>query len=95
MVLKGLWQFLCYVRKRDTYISNILINNGYGIMHRQDSIFPVGEIQFEGKTFSAPHNPDAYLKDLYRDYMTVPPEEKRKIHAIFVKPELIKKSEED
>lgn len=95
MVLQGLWKFLCSTRKCDTYISNILINNGYGIMHRKDSIFPVGEIQFEGKTFSAPCNPDAYLKDLYRDYMTIPPEEKRKIHAIFVKPELIKKGRED
>ena len=32
----------------------------------------------------APCNPDAYLQDLYRNYMDIPPVEKRKIHAIFV-----------
>ena len=53
-------------------------------MHRQDSIFPLTEITFEGKQFMAPFNPDAYLKDLYRNYMDIPPVEKRKIHAIFV-----------
>lgn len=84
------WAFLCATRKKDTYISNVLINNGYGIMHRQDSIFPLGEIQFEGITFQAPNNPDAYLKDLYKNYMQLPPEDKRKGHAAFLCHELIK-----
>lgn len=87
---KAEWTFLCATRKKDTYISNVLINNGYGIMHRQDSIFPLGEIQFEGITFRAPNNPDAYLKDLYKNYMQLPPEEKRKGHAAFLCHELIK-----
>ena len=34
-----------------TYLSNILINNGYGIMHRKDSVFPLSTITFEGKDF--------------------------------------------
>jgi lipopolysaccharide cholinephosphotransferase len=76
-------------------LSNILINNGYGIMHRQDSVFPLGTITFEGKQFMAPANPDAYLKDLYRNYMEIPPVEKRKIHSIFILPELVKKEEKD
>lgn len=84
------WTWLCATRKKDTYISNVLINNGYGIMHRQDSIFPLGEIQFEGRTFKAPNNPDAYLKDLYKNYMQLPPEEKRRGHAAFLCPELVK-----
>ena len=58
-------------------------------MHRQDSIFPVGTISFEGKTFAAPCNPDAYLSDLYRNYMDIPPKEKQKVHAVFIMPELI------
>lgn len=73
-------------------MSNILINNGYGIMHRNDSVFPLSEITFEGKTFMAPANPDAYLKDLYKNYMDIPPKEKQMIHAIYIHPELIKKS---
>ena len=86
---RALWSIIATLRPKDTYLSNILINNGYGIMHRQDSVFPLGTITFEGKTFSAPANPDAYLSDLYRNYMEIPSEEKRVIHSIFILPELI------
>ena len=55
---------LCLVPPKGTYLSNILINNGYGIMHRKDSVFPLSTITFEGKDFPAPGNVDAYLKDL-------------------------------
>ncbi len=85
----SLWKVLSTLRPKDTYFSNILINNGYGIMHRQDSIFPTSTITFEGKTFRAPANPNAYLSDLYRNYMEIPPEEQRKIHSVFIMSELI------
>ena len=85
-----LWSVLSACCRKDTYISNILINNGYGIMHRQDSVFPLGSISFEGKTFPAPARPDTYLSDLYRNYMDIPPVEKRVIHSIFILPELLK-----
>ncbi len=87
-VFKGLWNILKQTHKNGTYMSNILINNGYGIMHRKDSIFPVTNIVFEGKIFKSPADPDAYLKDLYKNYMDVPPIEKRKIHATYIHPEL-------
>lgn len=64
-LFKGIWAMLCLVRPKGTYLSNILINNGYGIMHRKDSVFPLSTITFEGKDFPAPGNVDAYLKDLY------------------------------
>ena len=70
------------------FYGNIPLNNGYGVMHRNDETWPLGTIQFEGKTFPAPRDVDAYLKDLYRNYMDVPPPEKRKIHAVFVMPQL-------
>ena len=89
IVYKGVWSVLSSFYPKSTYISNILINNGYGIMHRQDSVFPIGSIVFEGKTFSAPANPDAYLSDLYRNYMEIPPVEKRIVHSVFIMPELI------
>ena len=88
LLFRSLWAIAAALRPKDTYISNILINNGYGIMHRQDSIFPLSTITFEGKFFSAPHNPDAYLKDLYRNYMEVPPPKKRIIHSVFILPQL-------
>lgn len=61
-LFKGIWAMLCLVRPKGTYLSNILINNGYGIMHRKDSVFPLSTITFEGKDFPAPGNVDAYLK---------------------------------
>ena len=78
-------------KRKDEFYSNTLNNNGYGIMHRKDSVFPISEIIFEGKPFKAPANPDAYLKDLYKNYMDIPPKDKQKIHAIYIHPELIKK----
>ncbi len=89
LFFKTVWSILGLVCPKKEYMSNILINNGYGIMHRQDAIFPLGTIQFEGITFSAPANPDAYLKDLYKNYMEIPPVEKRVIHSVFIQPELI------
>lgn len=84
-----LWNIACLILKRNTYYSNTLAENGYGIMHRTDSIFPLRPINFEGETFCGPANPDAYLKDLYNDYMQLPPEDKRKGHAVFYMDKLI------
>lgn len=82
------WEAACATRPMNEYISNTLDNNGYGIMHRTDSVFPLSTIAFEGATFSAPANPDAYLRDLYGDYQALPPEEKRHGHAVFFQPDL-------
>ena len=82
------WEVACAARPMNEYISNTLDNNGYGIMHRTDSVFPLSTIAFEGATFSAPANPDAYLRDLYGDYQALPPEEKRHGHAVFFQPDL-------
>lgn len=86
---KLMWKMAFGTRRSGTYMSNILINNGYGIMHRKDRLFPLGTIKFEGKMFAAPHDTDAYLHDLYRNYMDIPPKEKQKVHAVFIMPELI------
>ena len=76
-LFKGIWAMLCLVRPKGTYLSNILINNGYGIMHRKDSVFPLSTITFEGKDFPAPGNVDAYLKDLYKTTWTFLPKRSR------------------
>lgn len=33
-------------------------------------------------------NVDAYLKDLYKNYMDIPPKEKQIVHACYIHPEL-------
>ena len=89
-IFRLIWNILCLICKKGTYLSNILHNNGYGIMHRIDSVYPLSDIKFEGKIFKAPNNPDAYLKDLYKNYMDIPPKEKQIVHALYIHPELIK-----
>jgi lipopolysaccharide cholinephosphotransferase len=56
---------------------------------RYEDIYPLIEIHFEGAPFYAPHSPDIYLRTLYgADYMTPPPESKRRSHAFVIKPVL-------
>lgn len=48
-----------------------------------ESVFlPFIQSNFEGISVYLPHDTDTYLKNLYGDYMTVPPEEKRERHYI-------------
>ena len=84
----ALWHIGSLFFNKKEYFSNTLNNNGYGIMHRTADIFPLSEIAFEGKTFRAPASPDHYLHDLYKDYMKLPPEDKRTGHAVFFCEEL-------
>lgn len=56
---------------------------GWIVSHQFDEkdIFPVKDVNFEGKTFLGPANADAFLSVAYGNYMQIPPEEKRAIHA--------------
>ncbi len=91
IIFNMIWKMTCKLKKHDMYAGNIINDNGYGIMHRQDSIFPIKEILFEGYMFKAPNNVDAYLTDLYNNYMQLPPEDKRKVHSIFFANKLVKR----
>ena len=82
------WWGASAFRSRDQYLSFVLENNGYGIMHRRECIFPLSTMTFEGKDFPAPRDPDEYLRDLFGDYMRIPPPERRHIHAVFMLPQL-------
>lgn len=58
--------------------------NPYGNSYSKDMIFPLKDIVFEGKTFLGPADPDRYLTSIYKDYMVLPPEDKRITHIIHV-----------
>ena len=86
---RALWALLNLFYRKTKYIGETWPNNGPGYIHTLDSTYPLKEIEFEGKKFLGPNDPDAYLKDRYGDYMTLPPEEKRLIHGLFYQTELI------
>lgn len=47
---------------------------------RVKDILPLSTIRFEGYKFKAPNNPHAFLKEIYGDYLTIPPIEKQVPH---------------
>ena len=83
VLFKGIWKLICRFSKKDRELTPIdrLI---YGYPTLQSEMTPASEILFEGRMYPAPKNPDARLKDMYGDYMAVPPKEKRRIPAKFV-----------
>jgi phosphorylcholine metabolism protein LicD len=76
-VPKRFWSWLLYAT-RQTVTNKKHIGDGYCFptfffksIREYDVYFPLTDIQFEGKTFSAPHNVPRYLTSLYgADYMT-------------------------
>ena len=60
---------------------------GYGVYNlgvyqlKKTDFFPLTSILFEGIEFSSMANPDGYLKELYGNYMEIPPKDKRRVHA--------------
>lgn len=83
MIMKILWNIANAICKKGTYYATLLPNNGLGFMHRKDNVFPLKPLEFEGETFLGPANPDSYLTEQYGDYMQLPPENKREVHATF------------
>lgn len=82
-VFNGIWNLICLCKKKDrelTHISRVL----YGYPSLKTDIFPLSDILFEGHSFKAPHSPDARLKNVFGDYMTIPPKEKRRVHAKYI-----------
>ncbi|MEG2347722.1 MAG: LicD family protein [Cetobacterium sp.] len=51
--------------------------------YKEEWIYPLKEIEFEGYKFLAPNKPEKYLKSYYgKNYMELPPENKRLTHCI-------------
>ena len=82
------WRLLALVTKSSRY-ANIPTMNGYGITHDRTTVLPLSEVKFEDASFPAPHDPDQYLRNIYGNYMEVPPIEKRHFHSVVIIPELV------
>lgn len=85
----SLWKLLKLVSTSSRY-ANIPKMNGYGITHDRETVLPLSRIKFEDAEFPAPHDPDQYLRNIYGNYMEIPPVEKRHFHSVVIIPELTK-----
>ena len=89
LLYQAIWKLLKLVYPSSRY-ANIPSMNGYGITHDEETVLPLSQIQFEDAVFPAPHNPDQYLRNIYGNYMEIPPVEKRHFHSVVIVPELAK-----
>ncbi|MBR5643788.1 MAG: LicD family protein [Salinivirgaceae bacterium] len=85
--LKIVFKLICIARSKDRIFSP-MERLTYGYPTLKTDMFPLSEVEFEGHKFYAPGNPDAYLKNIYGDYMKMPPKEQWRIHAKFICPDL-------
>jgi len=82
VILKVMFGLLCVGRTRNRVFSP-MERLTYGYPTLKIDIFPLSEVEFEGHKFYAPGNPDAYLKNIYGDYMKLPSKEKQKSDHVF------------
>ena len=63
---------------------NIVSPQFWKIIWSKDTFNELDEYAFEDTKFLGPKNYDAYLTRCYKNYMQLPPEEKRSVHALGV-----------
>ena len=56
----------CYAYKKEVFLKN--------------DFFPTKTLKFEQKTYNVPNNYKKYLKNIYGDYMKLPPKNERVNH---------------
>ena len=88
-LLMGVWKAARALTANGKYIAIDPHFSWSSAIHLKENIFPLGEVEFEGKRFPAPANPDTYLTSLYGDWHKIPPKEKQQIHSMLILPELI------
>ncbi|MFT7344376.1 MAG: lipopolysaccharide cholinephosphotransferase [Lentimonas sp.] len=80
LTLEGVSNFILNFKKGGL-ISNVYGGLNIPVFHPKNKVFPLSKITFEGIEFPAPNDYDAHLTHIYKNYMTIPPVEKRFIHA--------------
>lgn len=76
--------FGLFSRKKWRYCQGLGFVCQLGI--EEKDLFPLSMVTFEGKEYSAPHNPEMLLETYYGDWRTLPPPEKRQWHASIICP---------
>lgn len=79
ILLKLIVSGWCKVFHKETLVS---YGNTFFSIRRVSEMFPLIEIEFEGRKFKAPNNVDAYLRRIYGNYMEIPSADKIETHNI-------------
>ncbi|MDF2541070.1 MAG: hypothetical protein K0S47_788 [Herbinix sp.] len=66
-----------YTLTEDVYVADLLTHYKKIMYFKKSDLFPVKYVEFENIQLPVPNNCDSYLKMMYGDYMTPPPEGKR------------------
>ena len=88
-LLKAVWRLGCLLWANGEYVAIDPHFSWCCAIHKKSNLFPLSEVEFEGKRFSAPAKPDAYLTTLYGDWHQIPPKEKQQIHSMLILPKLV------
>ena len=74
----------CWIRKEGRFTRHM-----FGLQYKDTDLFTPLDVEFEDTTVPVPEKYDSYLKTAYRDYMQLPPVEKRHSHkpSVLVFPE--------
>jgi lipopolysaccharide cholinephosphotransferase len=88
-LLKAAWRLGCLLWANGEYVAIDPHFSWSRAIHNKSNVFPLGEVDFEGKRFSAPAKPDEYLTTLYGDWHQIPPKEKQQIHSMLILPKLV------
>ncbi|TLX77124.1 LicD family protein [Labilibacter sediminis] len=84
---KWKWYFLKkYKGNTPKFVCSGIDNTFSFLKFDYDVIYPIKQIEFEGISFMAPNNPDSYLTTMFGDYMKLPAEEDRHVHAYKILP---------
>ena len=78
------WGIARLMKRKGVFMGYTLNINWFGIMHLQSNIYPLKTIDFEGCSFYSPANPEAYLTEIYGNYMEIPPKEKQRNHSLLL-----------
>lgn len=77
--LKLIIEYWCKIFHSGTLVS---YGNTFYSTRKVSEVFPLNEIEFEGKMFKAPNNVDSYLRRIYGNYMEIPSTDKIETHNI-------------
>ena len=69
-------------KKSSGYYANLFPTYKYKEIYKSNDMFEQIDLQFDNTTVKGPKNYDLLLKQLYGDYRTLPPVEKRRTHGI-------------